>query len=149
YLLPILPAVALLIGRLLATPLDELAPWARRLTKVGFWVTAAAGFLGAGAMVIPRSALPEPWPSLPPLPEPAALGVVWLTIAVGVVFAAIRLGTARVAAAFVVIAFGTLGYLFLFAQPDVERYRTERPFLSAVRGQLGADVIELALYRTR
>jgi 4-amino-4-deoxy-L-arabinose transferase-like glycosyltransferase len=149
YLLPILPAVALLIGRLLATPLDGLTPWARRLTKVGFGVVATAVFLAVGVLVLPRSALPAPWDRLPPVPAPLAFGTLWVTATVGTVLVAVRFGTERLAVAFTLMAFGLMAYLFLFAQPDVERYRTDRPFLTGVRQRLGNEVTGLVLYRTR
>jgi hypothetical protein len=74
---------------------------------------------------------------------------VWVTAVAGVAVAAFRFSTERVAAAFAVVAFGSMGYLFLFAQPDVESYRTERPFLSEVRERLGSELTGLVLYKTR
>src|SRR5205814_7675510 len=65
YLLPILPAAALLIARLLAARGEELTRAARIALKVGF---GSVGVLvvGAGvAAVLPRSDFPHPIAQLP------------------------------------------------------------------------------------
>ena len=148
YLLPILPATALLIGRLLATPADRLLGGSKRW-MLAAWVVLALGVVGAGVGLWPDlRALPEPWNRLPPLPEPRWYVVTWLVslAAVGIGFA--RLGTGRIAGPLAVIAIAGLAYLNLAAIPAIERYRTGRPFAAQVRRVIGDDWPHVAYYRT-
>ena len=46
-----------------------------------------------------------------------------------------------------VIAYFTLVFLFIFAMPEVERYRGEQPFAQAVRAKLQGDLSTLAMFR--
>jgi 4-amino-4-deoxy-L-arabinose transferase-like glycosyltransferase len=144
YLLPILPATALLIGRLLTTPAERLLAGSKRWMFAA-WIALALGVLGAGVAMWPDLRfLPEPWNRLPPLPEPRWFVLTWLVslAAVGIGFA--RLGTGRVAGPFAVIAVAGLAYLNLGAIPAIERYRSGRPFAAEVRRAIGDDWPHLA-----
>ena len=148
YLLPILPATALLIGRLLTTPAERLLAGSKRW-MLAAWIVLGLGVVGTGAAMWPDlRALPEPWNRLPPLPEPRWYVLTWLVslAAVGVGFA--RLGTGRLAGPLAVIAIAGLAYLNLAAIPAIERYRTGRPFAAEVRRRVGADWPHVAYCRT-
>lgn len=149
YLLPILPAVALLIGGLLASPLTQLTAWSRRLLTCGFWLAMATAPATVVMVMLPHSVLPSPWDQLPPLPAPGAFCAIVLITGVPAALAIWRWNKTNIALAFAALAFGSLGYLFLFAQPDLERYRTEQPYLATVCEQVGEDVSGLVLFRTR
>ena len=143
YLLPVLPAVALLVGRVLTAP--DLPPLARRLRAAGWAV------LGVAAVAIGLAAVPPGWvlagPSgeLPPLPARGLVLAGWLA-AVATTVAAV-LGKVRPLVPAAVGAFGVLGYLFGLALPAADDQRTSRPFLHAVRDRTGCD--GLAVYRGR
>jgi 4-amino-4-deoxy-L-arabinose transferase-like glycosyltransferase len=149
YLLPILPAVALLVARLLTTPAEQLTPWARRLTKLGVGVITVAVVSGIIASFLPRTIWPAPWDQLPALPAPLLLGVVPLLALISYRFTPALFRRERLAFALSVLAYGFLAYVFLIAVPETERYRTQKPFLAEVREQLGGEIGGLELYRTR
>src|SRR5207249_177809 len=68
YLMPVLPAAALLVARLLTTRSAELSAAARRLLAIGFG-TLTVAVIVAGAGLLPLAwLLPKPWADLPPLP---------------------------------------------------------------------------------
>jgi 4-amino-4-deoxy-L-arabinose transferase-like glycosyltransferase len=149
YLLPILPATALLIGRLLTTQADRLLTGSK-LWMTAAWVVLAAVIVAAGAGLWPDTRfLPEPWDRLPPLPEPRWYAMAWLVClaAVGIGFG--RLSTGRIAGPLAVIAGLGLAYLNFAAIPAVERYRTQRPFAAEVRRLVGDDWPHVAYYRNR
>jgi 4-amino-4-deoxy-L-arabinose transferase-like glycosyltransferase len=141
YLLPIVPAVAFLVARLLTTPRAQLTPWARRLQMISGALVTLAIAAGAIALSLPHSLWPAPWDQLPPLPSP--------------IFGALILGATAVIAvtwrmrALVVFVIGASAYLFLIAIPATEQYRTQKPFLAEVRARLGDDLPKLTLYRAR
>ena len=117
YLLPILPAAALLIGRLLATPLAALTPWSRRLAKAGFWSVAVVTLLAAGVFIIPRSMLPAPWDGFPALPEPIAFAAVfWRQKLIGTISGLLKnggtLGRVVAAALILLVVLPVLAGLF-------------------------------------
>ena len=144
YLLPILPAVALLVARVATATTDELRPWGRVLRAAG-WVVFVAGVASAGvALVPPRWILPAPYSQLPDLPArwPFAFG--WL---VGLVAILTLVRSARwrnwVAAG---IAFAGLGYGFWVALPAVDDFRTRQAFALEVRTRTDRDPDKLALF---
>ena len=150
YLLPILPAAALLVARLLTTPAAELTRPARRLLRAGFALTAAVTVAAGVLLVPPGWVWADPARPLPPLPAPGVFALFWLDFgrrrrAVLVV----RFTPDRVTAALGVIAVGATGYLFLAANPEVEAYRPRRQFLAEVRATVGPDLPRVALYKTR
>jgi hypothetical protein len=109
----------------------------------------AMALVAVVAAMVPRSMLPSPWDQLPPLPAPFVLGAFAMTAGLTAGFTFWRWNTTNVALTFAALAFGSMGYLFLFAQPDLERYRTEQPYLASVRDQVGDSMSGLVLYRTR
>src|SRR4029077_20123957 len=78
YLLPVLPAAAMLVARLLTTPLAELTRTARWLLITGYGL-AAGGFVMAVVALAPaQQLLPEPLNQLPGLPAPWVFAAVWV-----------------------------------------------------------------------
>lgn len=146
YLLPVLPAVALLVGRVLTAPGDALRPAARRLRGAGYAVVfAGVVFAGAG-LLDPADVLPRPWDELPPLPARWGLLVVWLTGLGGVAWAARRV-TERGPGVAAGAAFAAVGLVLLLGLPAAEGYRTRRAFAAEVRAAAGPD--GLALFHAR
>ncbi len=148
YLMPLLPAGALLVGRLLAAP-PELSLTARRLFRLGFGLTAVAVLLAGVALLPVARFLPEPWSQLPSAPAWPIFAVCWLASVVGFVAALRRFDRSRVTIAVGGSAVLFLAYLFLIALPATEGYRGERALAEDTRRRLGSDSPGLAFYRTR
>jgi 4-amino-4-deoxy-L-arabinose transferase-like glycosyltransferase len=153
YLLPILPAAALLVANVLATrkperPEDddsEHRPSGRSRSRLAGVIVFVTCVLLAPVALLPPSLRLAPFDRLPELPAPGAFVAAW-----GVSIIAIAVSASRQCrtAAGLVAAFAFQAYLFLFALPAADDYRTQRPFAAAVRDRLGADLPGLALYRT-
>jgi 4-amino-4-deoxy-L-arabinose transferase-like glycosyltransferase len=148
YLLPILPAGAFLIARLLAGR-ATLGRIAYGLFLAGFFLVSLAMLLSIAALAPASWWLPEPWDSLAALPCPVAFILMWLISIAGVGYALMRLSRRRVATSFGVSAFSFMAFLYLFALPATEIYRTQKPFADAVKQKIGSETDRLALYGTR
>src|SRR5262249_7490977 len=82
YLLPILPAAGLLVGRLLATPTAEYSRAVRVLTQLGsVGIAATVGSLGL--LLVPASWFAS-WTDLPPVPARPLVALVGVACAAGV-----------------------------------------------------------------
>jgi 4-amino-4-deoxy-L-arabinose transferase-like glycosyltransferase len=149
YVLPILPAGALLVADLLAAPPERMTRLAYSLLQGGF--AALAVFAAAmGFALVPRDGwLPEPWSSLPDVPAAPLFAAVWVVILAGISYALFGPQPRRIAVAFATTAGLSMTFLFLFALPAAEQYRGEKTFAQQVRRTVGADTPGLALYRTR
>lgn len=148
YLLPVLPAVALLVGRVLTLPAEQLHPAARRLRTAG-WLAGVVAVVAAGVVLVPREwlSLPIAYDQLPDLPMRAGFAVGWVAALAAVGWAA-RRPTVRPAVG-AVIAFAALGYGFGVVMPTADGFRTRRQFAAEVRGLTVADPDRLALFRAR
>src|SRR5262249_476513 len=83
YLLPILPAVALLIARSLVVQ-EFRSLWARRLLWFGFGIVALGTVGAIIAVLLPAGLLPQRLAALPPIPEPLILAIVWILSVLGI-----------------------------------------------------------------
>jgi 4-amino-4-deoxy-L-arabinose transferase-like glycosyltransferase len=143
YLLPILPAGALLIAALLVRPANWLPRTARWLRFLGVGLFAAV-VLAVPAVLLPPALRPAPFDQFPPLPAPTAFIAAWAVSAIALALTAIQ--PSRVGIALAVTAFALQGYAFVFAQSATDADRTQRAFADAVRQRVGSDLV---LYRTR
>ncbi len=148
YLLPILPAAAVLIARLVSG-VAEIGRWSRRLMIAGYAITAAAAALSIGIL------LPASWvlrgtslASLPPAPAPVAVAVMWGASIIGIVYALRKLDARRIGVSMCVIAGAFIAYFYVFAMPAAEAYRGEKPFGAEVLQKLGGKTDGLVLYKT-
>lgn len=147
YLLPILPAGAILIARLLMERKETLTRYARKLMDLGF-VLMALLVVGVGALaLLPPSLHPTLLRDLPALPEKGVFAVFWLVQLAFLGYAFFGLRPARVLLSTSVTACLCLLFLFLFSFPASERYRGERTFAYAVRAKLRDDTSRLILYK--
>ncbi len=137
YLLPVLPAAALLIAVTLTRP--------SRLRFIGIWLFATAVLI-APIVLVPPAMRPAPLDRLPDLPVPGVFLGAWAISVTCLAVSIVR--PDRIAAALIVAGFALQGYLFLFFLPGIEGHRTQRPFAATVRDRLGPDLPHLALYRT-
>lgn len=148
YLLPILPAAALLVARLLWTRAADLTPGARRLRTLGYALLVALWALLGGGLLPPKLFFPPPWNALPLAPAHAFAGVGWLMVLLGLGFA-LRTGRLRVRVSVVAAACISLCfYFFIVALPAVEVWRPSKPFALRVNQRLGPELPGLALYQT-
>src|SRR5262249_2640762 len=90
YLLPILPATALLVARLLMVQ-EFRSLWARRLSWFGFGIVALATAGAIIALLLPAGLLPRRVATLPPIPEPLIFAIAWVLSAVGIPYAATQI----------------------------------------------------------
>ena len=146
YLLPILPAAALLVARLFTVAQSDLHAIARRLMNLGYFVLIGAVALGV-VILTPVSIRPGVLSQYPPVPAPILFTLMWLLMIGTAVYALRDLRPARMALSSGVIAYFTLVFLFIFAMPKVEQYRGEQPFAQAVRAKLQGDLSTLAMFR--
>jgi 4-amino-4-deoxy-L-arabinose transferase-like glycosyltransferase len=146
YLLPILPAGALLIARALSAQTDALAPLARRALNAGYFIVAAIAILGIVALA-PPSFLPGRLAHLPSLPHPDVFAMMWVAGAAGVLYALFRPRPRARFIAVCVAAYLALAYIFIVAMPAVEGYRGERVFARAVNARFNGAPEALAMYK--
>lgn len=148
YILPILPAGALLVARLLTTGTERLSRWARRLMVAGFAIVAVIVAFGFLALIPPSAFLRGAIAKMPPAPDRIVFAAMWLIALGTIVYAVANFRTASVALSVFITAFVSMAYIYLFAMPAVEPYRGEKPFAYVVVNQLGKDVPNLGLFRT-
>ena len=147
YLLPVLPAVALLVARVLTAPGETLRPVAKKLRTAG-WGLFGVGVAAAGALLVPPAwVLPAPYNRLPEPPLRVAFAVGWFLGVAAVGWATVRPRFRPAAAA--AVAFAGLGYVHWAALPAFDDSRTRRMFLAEVRAATAAAPDGLATFRAR
>ncbi len=149
YLLPILPAGSLLLARLLADRSQALGRIVFSLLSSGYLLIGLVSLLSVAALLPVSSILPAPWDALPALPCRGMILVLWILCAVGVCLTMRRFDAGRMALSLSLIAGSFVGYLFLFALPGLEGYRTRKQFANEVLHRLGSHPEKLALYHDR
>jgi 4-amino-4-deoxy-L-arabinose transferase-like glycosyltransferase len=148
YILPILPAAAILIARTLAYPGELRSTFARRLLTVGYLVLAFAAIAGIILLIPAWAVLPSPYDALPDLPAKFAFIVFWIVSVAAVVYAIRKFSPHRIAISTGVIAYLVMAYIYLFAMPAAEAYRGEKPFGYAVLNKIGGSTDHLVLFKT-
>ncbi len=148
YILPILPAAAILVARTLAFPGTIRSTLARRLLIIGYTIVAIAAVGGLVGLLPPSTVLPGQLAKLPPLPDRSAFIALWLISVAGIVYALRKFSPYRVAISIGAIAYCALAYIYMFAMPAAEAYRGEKPFGYAVLSKIGNQTDHLALYKT-
>ncbi len=148
YILPILPAAAILVARTLAFPGELRSMIARRLLILGYVVVAFAAIAGIVLLVPAWAILPSPYDALPDLPAKPAFIVFWLVSIGAMIYTIRRFSPRRVAISMGVIAYLAMFYIYIFAMPAAEAYRGEKPFGYAVLTKIGGSTDHLVLYKT-
>jgi 4-amino-4-deoxy-L-arabinose transferase-like glycosyltransferase len=147
YILPILPAGAILIARMLTKEsLNSLL--ARRLLAVGYGLIAIAAVAGIVMLVPAHLLLPGKWATLPPAPARLAFAVLWVISVGGVVNALRDYRPIRIGLSVGIIAYLAMAYIYIFAMPAADAYRGEKPFALQTLRLLDGDTSKLVLYRT-
>ena len=148
YILPILPAAAILVARTLAYPGELRSMIARRLLTIGYAIIAFAAVAGIVLLIPAWAILPSPYDALPDLPAKFAFIVFWIVSVAAVIYAIRRFSPYRVAISMGAIAYLVMAYIYIFAMPAAEAYRGEKPFGYAVLNKIGGSTDHLVLFKT-
>ena len=148
YILPILPAAAILVARTLAYPGELRSMIARRLLTVGYAIIAFAAVAGIVLLIPAWAILPSPYDALPDLPAKFAFIVFWIVSVAAVIYAIRKFSPYRVAISMGAIAYLVMAYIYIFAMPAAEAYRGEKPFGYAVLNKIGGSTDNLVLFKT-
>jgi 4-amino-4-deoxy-L-arabinose transferase-like glycosyltransferase len=148
YILPILPAAAMLVARTLAYPGELRSTFARRLLIAGYAIVAIAAVGGIVLLIPAWAILPSPYDALPDLPAKFAFIIFWIVSVGAVIYAIRRFSPYRVAISMGAIAYLVMVYIYIFAMPAAEAYRGEKPFGYAVLNKIGGSTDHLVLFKT-
>jgi 4-amino-4-deoxy-L-arabinose transferase-like glycosyltransferase len=148
YILPILPAAAMLVARTLAYPGDLHSTFARRLLTIGYAIVAIAAVAGIVLLIPAWAILPSPYDALPDLPAKSAFIVFWIVSVAAVIYAIRGFSPYRVAISMGTIAYLVMVYIYIFAMPAAEAYRGEKPFGYAVLNKIGGSTDHVVLFKT-
>ena len=148
YILPILPAAAILVARTLAYPGELRSTIARRLLTIGYAIVAFSAIAGIVMLIPAWAILPRPYDAFPQLPAESAFIVFWVVSVAAVVYPIRKFSPARVAISMGAVAYLAMVYVFIFAMPAAEAYRGEKPFGYAVLNKIGGSTDQLVLFKT-
>jgi 4-amino-4-deoxy-L-arabinose transferase-like glycosyltransferase len=148
YILPILPAAAMLVARTLTYPGELRSTFARRLLTIGYALVAFAAVAGIVLLVPAWAILPSPYDALPDLPAKSAFIVFWIASVAAVTYAIRGFSPYRVAISMGAIAYLVMAYIYIVAMPAAEAYRGEKPFGYAVLNKIGGSTDHLVLFKT-
>jgi 4-amino-4-deoxy-L-arabinose transferase-like glycosyltransferase len=147
YILPILPAGALLVARLLVENKIR-SVLSRRLLAIGYGLIAVAAIVGLGAMLPASMIMPGALARLPALPDRAIFAIAWVICAASVVYVLKNYRPDRIAISTGVIAYCAMAYIYIFAMPAADAYRGEKPFGLKTVALLHENLGHLVLYKT-
>jgi 4-amino-4-deoxy-L-arabinose transferase-like glycosyltransferase len=148
YILPILPAAAILVARTLAYPGELRSMIARRLLIAGYAVVAFTAIAGIVLLIPAWAILPSPYDALPDLPAKPAFIVFWIVSLAAIIYTIRKFSTYRVAISVGAVAYLAMAYIYMFAMPAAEAYRGEKPFGYAVLNKIGGSTDHLVLFKT-
>lgn len=149
YLLPILPAAAILVARVLAEPSEALLQWPRRLLMLGYGVIVAAVAISGLAFLPPHRFLPAPYSELPDVPDQPMLAAYWIVSLIAVGWSLRNLNSMRVMVSSGLAAYLFMFYLFVFALPAGDAWRGEKSFAQQVRQFTADRPSELAFFKNQ
>jgi len=147
YILPILPAGALLVARILAGDMLR-SRWSRILLAIGYGLTAIGTILGVVVLLPPSMILRGSMALLPAAPDRMFFAIAWVVSIASIAYVLRSYRPERVAVSTGVIAYCVMLYIFVFAMPAADAYRGEKPFGLQTLQLLRGDTSHLALYRT-
>jgi len=135
YLLPILPAAAVLVARLLLRR-EQLFSAAKRLLNFGFWTIAAAALGAVVFLIQPHVPLPPPWDVYLSMSERAVLALFLAGMIAVLAYAWTSFGRERIVTALCVIAYLSMFFIHVFLIPTTNAYHDEQPFARRVMARL-------------
>jgi 4-amino-4-deoxy-L-arabinose transferase-like glycosyltransferase len=147
YLLPIVPAGAILIARLFAKQRETQDNLTPKLMSFAYIVTAILLVIIGVVALLPPAIRPGMLSDLPVLPGHTIFAVLWVVMLITAVYALLDLRPERMLLSYSAIAYLGLLFLFGFGLPEAGRYRGEKSFAQTVRAELEDDVERLVLYK--
>jgi hypothetical protein len=154
YLLPILPATAILIARLFASPREIWDRWVRWLVQGGYVVIALIMFVtvvATGIAIFLPSLRPEALNQLPAQVEQSVWFGFWVFLAILIALVPLSWNflPRRLALSIFFAAYSFMLFLFIYVLPKIEPLRGEKAFAQTVRATLDGHLDKLVLYKTR
>ncbi len=150
YLLPILPAAAILVSRLLNAPSKEsLSLWTRRLLVWGFALFTVIVAFGFITMLPPSWILPGRLAGLPHAPGRIWFGIFWIVSVIAVLYTLRKFNLNRVAVSLGIVAYLVMIYIYAIAMPAADVYRPEKPFAEAIVKRFGRYPAGMVFYKTQ
>jgi 4-amino-4-deoxy-L-arabinose transferase-like glycosyltransferase len=147
YILPILPAAAMLVARMLTSPWEQLSGWARRLLLLGYAIFAFAVVAGVVLLIPPSAILRGAMAKLPAAPDRIVFAAMWVVVLAFVAITLRNFRLARVTLSMGIAAYAAMIYVYIFMMPAAEAYRGEKPFGEAIRDRIGQHADQLGVYR--
>lgn len=147
YLIPILPAAAILTARLFSVPKDALNRRVRELMGAGFVILTISVVAFGILALLPAAMRPGRLSHLPELPDRLLFAAIWVVQIAAGIFALLRSSPAIMRCSVCVMAYLSLLHMFASVMPSVETFRAQKTFAHAVRSQLKGDMSRLALFK--
>jgi 4-amino-4-deoxy-L-arabinose transferase-like glycosyltransferase len=149
YLLPILPAAAILVARLFSTSREAWNRWVRWLTNTGYLtlsVSVVMMVLAAGTILAVH---PGVLSVLPPVVDRIVFVAFWtfLFMLVATIVPFLSWRPERIAVAVSVVAYIFMMFTFVYVLPISDKFRQEKAFAQSVRAALNGNMTRLVLYR--
>ena len=154
YLLPVLPAAAILVARLFVSMRETWNRWVRWLVQGGYVLSVSIVLLivvATGIIAFLPSLRPGAVNDLPPLAEQSVWFGFWVFLAMLIVLVPVAwsLRPQRLALSMLFTAYSFMLFLFVYVLPKSEPLRGEKAFAQTVRATLGGHLDKLVLYKTR
>ncbi|HKV53582.1 MAG TPA: glycosyltransferase family 39 protein [Candidatus Binataceae bacterium] len=149
YVLPILPAGAILVARIFHEKRCNLDDLTSLLMKIGYGVIVAGVAVAVVIFMPPRWVLPGAYASLPPAPDRAVFAACWLGSAIAIAYALLDYRNRRVLLSVCAISYFFMFYIFVFAIPAGDQWRGERPFADRIRQIIDGNSGALASYKAQ
>ncbi len=153
YLLPILPAAAMVVGRLFTASREPWDPRVRWLTNLGYILMSITVVvlvvMAATALFWPALRISQ-LKALPASVDRIILVGFWtfLLMLIVTVFPFSKLRPERIAVSAAVLAYLFMLFVFVYAFPNSEQFRGEKVFAHTVRAMLNGNMNRLVFYKT-
>lgn len=154
YLLPILPAAAIVVARLFASPRESWSRWVRSLVQGGYVLMALVVLItvvATGIIAFLPSLRFGAVNNLPALLEQSVRFGFWVFVAmlIALISPSWRFLPRRLALSTFFTAYCFMLFLFVYVLPKNEPLRGEKAFARTVRAKLDGQLNKLVLYKTR
>ena len=154
YLLPILPAAAIVVARLFASPRESWNRWVRSLVQGGYVLMALVVLItvvATGIIAFLPSLRFGAVNNLPALLEQSVRFGFWVFVAmlIALISPSWKFLPRRLALSTLFTAYCFMLFLFVYVLPKNEPLRGEKAFARIVRAKLDGQLDKLVLYKTR
>ncbi len=154
YLLPILPAAAIVVARLFASPRESWNRWVRSLVQGGYVLMALVVLItvvATGIIAFLPSLRFGAVNNLPALLEQSVWFGFWVFVAmlIALISPSWKFLPRRLALSTLFTAYCFMLFLFVYVLPKNEPLRGEKAFARIVRAKLDGQLDKLVLYKTR